>query len=162
MTADLFDPETTMPALSLWQPWASLWACSAAKVHETRSWPLKVPPGGMWLAVHAALRIRLNEIGAGSPLPAILDRHFGLDWMDALPTGAFIGCVFVTECWRVEQLRPRNVSDEDRACGDYRAGRFAFRRSEQRIFRTPVPWRGRQRLFRVPLDALPEFDRKAA
>lgn len=47
---------TTIPALTVWQPWASLVAVGANR-YETRSWPAPqtLQPGDL-LAIHAAAR----------------------------------------------------------------------------------------------------------
>jgi hypothetical protein len=44
----------SMKAISLWQPWASLW-CSPRKIHETRHWPTN---NRGWMLVHAAQAVR--------------------------------------------------------------------------------------------------------
>lgn len=46
----------TMPALTLWQPWASLMAIGVKSI-ETRSWPAPVKLIGDRIALHAAARV---------------------------------------------------------------------------------------------------------
>jgi hypothetical protein len=96
-----------MRALSLWQPWASLW-CSKRKVHETRQW--RCSHRG-WLLIHAAKRFEKD-----------LDE-------------------------------PSN--NDDRECGDFLAGRFAWKRAEFQLFERPIPYRGAQGIFSVPDDLIP-------
>src|SRR5437764_10588997 len=79
-------------AISLWQPWASLW-CSKRKVHETRHW--RCSHRG-WLLVHAAKRFETVELD--DQLRLILDDEFGDKWAEDLPTGALIGMVNVVNC----------------------------------------------------------------
>src|ERR1700686_4960464 len=59
-----------MKAISLWQPWASLW-CSTRKVHETRRWPTSHHG---WLAVHAAKKLVSD---CGEELDEIAIAEFG-------------------------------------------------------------------------------------
>lgn len=131
-----------MKAISLWQPWASLW-CSPAKIHETRSWPTDYRG---WLAVHAAKKV----VKVDGDLAEIVDRHCGR----MLPYGAFVGIVYLDHCLPTElvireYLRLGKPQD-DLVCGDFAPGRWAWRRGHFRQFQAPVPWRGRQGLFTVP------------
>lgn len=145
-----------MRALSLWQPWASLWL-SPRKVHETRSWKLQVPTGGFWLAVHAAKRF---EREVGFELRDILDDEFGPHWQMELPRGAVVGCVRIVECQPTETIRARMIEasphevQDDFICGNFDDGRFGFRRAEYRVLREAVPFTGRQGFFDVPDDIL--------
>lgn len=144
-----------MKAISLWQPWASLW-CSPAKVHETRHWPTRHRGP---LIVHAAKR-PIDDL-VGDDLDMICRRLFGAAYRTALPRGALIGIVHITDCVvTVSEARPfdvtvpryvRNASHpNDLAAGDWSEGRFAWRRDQFRVFEAPVPWRGAQGLFDVP------------
>ena len=82
-----------MRALSLWQPWASLWL-TPRKVHETRHWST-LHRG--WLLVHAAKRKIDRDIDPA--LNEILIDEFGPHWGLDLPLGALIGRVQVKE-WK--------------------------------------------------------------
>jgi hypothetical protein len=42
------------------------------------------------------------------------------------------------------------ASDDDRECGDFGPGRFAWKRGEFRLFGRPIPYRGKQGIFNVP------------
>lgn len=140
-----------MKAISLWQPWASLW-CSPAKVHETRHWPLAHRG---WLAVHATKRVASVD-DLNPYLEDIIVDAFGAHWVRDLPRGAIIGAVKVVACHRSEDVmaafmvRPAPYAD-DYLCGDFSSGRFAFQRSEFRLLKEPVPWKGRQsKTFDIP------------
>ena len=101
-----------MRALSLWQPWASLW-CSRRKVHETRHW--RCSHRG-WLLVHAAKRFERN-FALENPLRAILEDEFGSHWALDLATGALIGIVKVVDCLTTEMLfGDAAVNNDDRDC----------------------------------------------
>jgi hypothetical protein len=138
-----------MKAISLWQPWASLW-CSKRKVHETRHW--RCSHRG-WLLVHAAKRFETVDLD--DRLRLILDHEFGDKWARELPTGALIGMVNVIDCLPTQTLTgDAAASDDDRECGDFGPGRFAWKRDEFRRFNQPIPYRGRQGFFNVPADTL--------
>jgi hypothetical protein len=144
-----------MKAISLWQPWASLW-CSPAKEHETRHWPTSHRGS---IAVHAAKRFERDF--DGDPLEGILREEFGRDWRDTLPTGALIGIVEIIACKRTETiLREWGCPPEpipvahwiDYHCGDFADGRYGWKRREFKRFADPIPYRGAQGIFRVPDD----------
>ena len=140
-----------MKAISLWQPWASLW-CSKRKVHETRHW--RCSHRG-WLLVHAAKRFE-KAFDLDDPLRLILDDEFGGHWAKELPTGALIGMVNVVDCLPTQTLfGDAAASDDDRECGDFAPGRFAWKRDEFRLFDQPIPYRGAQGIFNVPDDLIP-------
>lgn len=141
--ADVNDVPETM-AISMWQPWASLW-CSPAKIHETRSW--KTPFRG-WLCVQAAVRpLHVHTI---TELWPVLDDAFGTRWSIDLPRGAVVGMVDVMDCRPVAEILAGQILAEDLACGNFDAGRFGWRRGEFRRFHTPIPCVGRQGFFRLP------------
>ncbi len=143
-----------MKAISLWQPWASLW-CSKRKVHETRHW--RCSHRG-WLLVHAAKRFQTVDLD--DRLRLILDDEFGDRWTKDLPTGALIGMVNVVDCLPTRALAGDSVaSDDDEVCGDFTPGRFAWRREEFRCFEQPIPFRGTRRFFNVPDELIPNAAR---
>lgn len=139
-----------MRAITLWQPWASLWV-TPSKVHETRGWPITIGLGGGYLAVHAAARpVHMREIG--QELRAIATAEFGADWPRTLPFGAIVGVVELDRCDVIGAYGPQ--SPDDRAAGNWMAGRWAWHRGRFWRFGRPIPWVGRQRIFHIPEAAL--------
>lgn len=137
-----------MKAISLWQPWASLWL-STAKVHETRHWP--TPVRGT-IAVHAAKKFVKT---ADEDLGPILEDEFGGHWSKDLPTGALIGTLELIDCTMItsdEHGVMVAAGSDDFMCGDFSGGRFAWRRGTYRVFQTPIPYIGRQGWFDVADD----------
>jgi hypothetical protein len=139
-------------AIAMWQPWASLFL-SPAKVHETRDWPW---PHRGWVAIHATKKI-VHELGPR--LHDIVDSEFGGHWGVDLPRGAIIGVAKIVDCVPAESVFAGHVPGadgfypDDFYCGDFSPGRFAFRRSEYRLLREPVPFKGRQsKWFDIPDD----------
>jgi len=129
-------------ALSLHQPWASLWA-SGRKVHETRHWPTDYRGP---LAIHAAQRF---ERSLPFDLEGLLDEEFGPHWGLELPRGAIVGTCMLVACMPTDAGRDA-ASDDDRAAGNWSLGRFAFKGAEFRLLKRPIPWIGRRNWFSVP------------
>lgn len=139
-----------MKAISLWQPWASLWL-SDAKVHETRHW--STPYRG-WLVVHAAKR-RIDDFG-GDRVDDICDGIWGHHWGLELPRGALIGAVKLTDCRQMKFTAPAH--EEDYECGDWSDERYAWRRGAFVVYEQPIPYRGQQGFFEVPDNILPGLE----
>lgn len=128
-----------MKAITLWQPWASLWV-AGVKVHETRSWSTRYRGP---LLVHAARRpIDVSE-WSGINL-AVLIQVAGLT-VDALPYGAIVGRVDLVDVLETRDVHP---SPADRCAGNWADGRYAWR-AERPVVLEPIPYRGRQGLFSV-------------
>lgn len=138
-----------MKALSLWQPWASLVACGAKAV-ETRGWRTSYRGA---LLVHAAKAMERGAIALcfDEPFRSALAAA-GVTRPGDLPFGAIVAVCTLAECLPVERVL-FGLSDRERAFGDYRPGRFAWRLENVWAIE-PVPWRGAQGLFDVPGDAV--------
>jgi hypothetical protein len=112
-----------MLAISLWQPWASLWV-SGRKIHETRHWRTLYRG---WLVVHAGKRFDKTLLSDG-PLYKLLFDEFGDDWTSDLPRGALLGRVHLVDCVSTRScVGDVAASDEDRLCGDFSDGRSKSR-----------------------------------
>lgn len=138
-----------MKAISLWQPWASLWLTDA-KIHETRHWPTS--HRGL-LLVHAAKR-KIDDL-SGDRLDEICGGIWGHHWGLELPRGALIGIVRLVGCDRTEDMPIGHQSTEDYECGDFSPGRYAWLRASPQVFAEPIPYRGQQSFFEVPDSILP-------
>lgn len=135
-----------MLCISLWQPWASLWA-AGIKVHETRHWRCDAQLGRQ-IGIHAAKRL----VGARLLEPRvvqILRQRFGDDWERTLPRGAVVGGGRIVACWRTEK-RAAQVSADERALGDWRTGHYAWQLAAPVLLPVPLPCTGRQGWFDVP------------
>lgn len=135
-----------MKALTLWQPWASLWL-TPAKVHETRAWSTNYRGE---LAVHASKR----PISYQLPFDlhcACID-YFGKGYEKTLPLGKIIGVVQLIDVYPVHEHAP--VDHMDRICGDFSPGRFLWKRGQFLALTRPIPHVGRQRLWNGPENIL--------
>lgn len=145
-----------MKAISLWQPWASLWLTDR-KIHETRG--RRTSHRGM-LLVHAAQRF---ERDVEDDLRAILEDEFGGHWSMDLPTGALIGVVELVDCRRAEDIIREEggfafTRTDDWHCGNFAPGRYGWKRGRFHSFTRPIPFRGKQGIITVPDDLdLPEL-----
>ncbi len=126
-----------IPAITLWQPWASLIAVGA-KPYETRGRPAPVRLIGKRIAIHAAKR-PITLVGLDretvDAMMAVLPRIYDL------PLGAVVCTAILTESLRADEL----AGD---LFGDYGGGRWAWRLTDV-VSMDPVPARG-QRLWGWP------------
>lgn len=136
----------TLPAISLWQPWASLlFTDPPAKIHETRHWPAPFRLLGARIAIHAAMRLPQVE----PELAELCADRFGADWRRTLPRGAIVGTAILTRCTRMgprhDQAQP--ASPADRLCGDWTDDRWAWRLTDRKPLASPIVMPGRQGWF---------------
>lgn len=133
-----------MKALSLWQPWASLWACGR-KHYETRAYKSNYRGP---LLIHAAKTICVDIDDA---LREICEDEFGAHWARELPAGALIGSCELLDCILTQHV---HVDAEERAQGNFTPGRYAWAVQNSQIFDRPIPYRGMQMLFEVPSEVI--------
>ena len=147
-----------MKALTSTQPWATLVAIGAKKI-ETRSWstPYRGP-----LAIHAAKRIPkeydslwldepflsvLHSAGIVSISPSDLLAVFGGGTKYQLHADKLhLGCVVATcKLARIDKIGDgywKYITRNERAFGDYTAGRFAWVLEDIQSLPEPIPARG--------------------
>jgi activating signal cointegrator 1 len=133
-----------LKTLSLWQPWATLIAIGA-KQYETRSWATSYRGP---LLIHAAKRwdfIDQMHPATEEPIISML-RSAGITKVKQLPFGAVVCMVNLLDCIPTEQIKSK-LEVRERAVGDYRNGRFAWKLELVSVFDPPVAAVGRQRLF---------------
>jgi len=147
-----------MKCISLWQPWATLMAIGAKRI-ETRSWATRFRG---WLAIHAAQKWNKELKGLCLQEPFVdvfkMQRPNQADCFyleDALkyilPLGHIIALVNVIDC---VQIRASNTpSENERYFGDYTPGRFMWITNKAIKLPEPIPYRGSQGFFDVPISA---------
>lgn len=133
---------TAIPAITIWQPFASLIAFGE-KTYETRAW--KTTYRGP-LAIHAALGTpsTRNRLPLGRDVWDALERHSVM--LGQLPTGAIVCEVELLDCELTGAIVPW-ISEKEKAFGDYGAGRYAWRLKVTSVYKPPVPARGRQGIW---------------
>lgn len=136
-------PAGTIPALSLTEPWAFLTIIPAKKI-ETRSWATQYRGK---LAIHAAktfprdARWQCHQEPFMSTLIAA-----GIRSLSDLPLGMVIGTVDLVGC--IPTTEVGDISDQERAFGNYDEGRFAWLFENAQALPEPVPARGKLGLWR--------------
>lgn len=143
-----------MKAISLWQPWATL-CVIGAKRFETRSWPTSYRGP---LAIHASSKWTNAQANLCGRRPFV----DALNESGGMPLGAFVGVVDLVDCLEtsidVESLGIRyhpwvlNLSDRERAFGDFSWDRYGWKLANPRVLDRPLDARGQQRLWTVPPD----------
>ena len=149
----------SVPAISLWQPWAHLLAIGA-KRYETRSWstPYRGP-----MAIHAAKKwsVRMARQCYEEPFFAILSRA-GVRFPARCDRGRLpdLGLAFgaIVAVGRLVNIRPTSellqvISAQEQAFGDFSVGRWAWVYEEMVPLESPFPCTGRQGIFSVVLPA---------
>jgi hypothetical protein len=136
-----------MKALTIRQPWASLFALNV-KHMETRSWDTKVRGP---VAIHAGLampcrvgeRIQIGPFEVERDQSGLLLRGATLSWPYRLPMGAVvaIGDLFQTRSTTNSEHSP---DDLERSLGDHSRGRFAWSISSISPVLGWMPAKGRQ------------------
>jgi hypothetical protein len=146
-----------MKAITLTQPWATLVATGAKQI-ETRSWSTSYRGP---LAIHAAkglgpvggklaLEKLCNRIPFRSALAAHLARVNGTNWLlPTLPLGAVVAVVELYDIQPIIQL-VNTISDQERAFGDYSAGRCGWLLRNAQMLPAPVACSGALGLWTLP------------
>jgi hypothetical protein len=134
--------------LSLRQPWAYLLA-SGAKKYETRPWqPRQLRSGELY--IHASEKIDFDDLElcrlSGHFKKYIPDHTNGI-----LVQGAIIGKVNLVEIVSTESVRD-SLSDEERAFGDYRDGRWAWKCEGAMLLPEPIKVKGKLSLWDYDMD----------
>lgn len=132
-----------MKAISVRQPFASL-LLAGVKQYETRDWPLRKKMWGVKIALHAsktydlADRYSTDNLMRWPQLQPIL--------LGDLPLGCVLGIIVVEAVYRTHEIAPK-LSDLEKAQGDYRPGRAAWKVKVVDVFTRPVPAVGKLGLW---------------
>lgn len=140
----------TIPAISLWQPYASLIAV-CAKRFETRHWPAPLYTIGKRIAIHAAKR-KPTRFEIDSMFDNVADALGFCHWPSRIPYGAVICTAVLGNCNQVAHYDGNKVTFvdgrqiDDDGFGDYSKGRYCWEFYDVETF-DPVPTIGRQGFF---------------
>ena len=116
-----------MRALTLHQPWAQ-WIADGAKEYETRSWTAKYRGP---LLIHASKS----------------EEHLAADELAVWPRGAVLAVATLVEVYPTDTYE---VGSIERDMGDWTPGRYAWKLVDVQRLVEPIPWKGRQGLWRPP------------
>ena len=135
-----------MKSITICQPYAEL-ILLGEKLVENRTWgvPLVdcVPYRGP-LLIHAGASTKWLD--TYKPLP------------DKMDFGAIVGVVNLTNCFQVNYLRGTHCDDRYKylAHHEHTSGPFCWVLENPRRFVEPIPYRGRQGLFDIPIEVVQE------
>lgn len=141
--------------ISLWQPWASLWALGI-KRYETRHWRFRNP--GPCL-IHAAKKwdSETRDYCFMEPFASALAPHFPN--IDSMPRGCLVGFGNLITCTAAEVLIP-TLEELEFAFGNFDEGRFGWDLENRFHFKQPIPLRGQQNFWNVSRELVkPELER---
>lgn len=138
-----------MKAITLWQPWASLWAIQAKK-YETRSWATNYRGQ---IAIHSAKKdpqtiFRTLPTDVQFAMSPFLLEHFLL-W-DNVPLGAILGYGELVDCHLMTPELIAKQTPQELLFGDWTPGRYAWEIANVKLLPEPVPYKGAQGLWRIP------------
>lgn len=143
-------PDRTIRALPLWQPWATLVAIGAKRV-ETRAYPPQR------LGLRAGELIAIHACKTGRDLWLCEEEwfcEFDLD-PERLPFGALVATCVIDRAVEVNELSAAELqakNPQEFAFGYYAPGRWAWVLRDVVRLAQPVPFRGSQGTFDVPMD----------
>ncbi|WP_414755530.1 ASCH domain-containing protein [Anabaena sp. CCY 9910] len=139
-------------AISLWQPWASLVAMGLKK-YETRSWSTNYRGR---LVICSAQRNYPEQAQAYSK---IFHKHQVLfsntdNWFewDELPRGYAVAIANLTDCIKMTDEFIGQQSQLEIDCGEWSAGRFAWKLEQIGKIILPIKITGKQGLFKLDID----------
>jgi len=140
-------PASSMKAITLWQPWASLVA-AGEKHFETRAW--YTAHRGL-LAIHAgaALCLEHRALCAEEPFRSAL-RRAGITDPRALPLGRVVVICKLVNCYKIRpgfNAASADAVAQERAFGDWTPGRYAWHLANPLQLVTPIPAQGHQGLW---------------
>ena len=130
------DPTTRAPALTVWQPHATL-IMLGHKRYETRHWAPPLALIGREFAIHAGVSRKTMHLCDAEPFRS---RLAGRD----LPIGTVLGTARLARVVRMTDAFCDELEDEERAFGHFAPGRFAWEFDEHRPLAQPLPYRGAQ------------------
>jgi hypothetical protein len=144
--------DTEMRGLSLWQPWASLWALGIKK-NETRSWATNYR--GL-VAIHVAkkpIKDTLDQLPkeTRSYIRRLIGSKSGEYFThEYLPLGCILGYGELVDCHLMTPEFIAQQTPQELLLGDWQPGRFAWEVENVKLLAEPMPYKGMQGLWRVP------------
>lgn len=142
--------------VTLYQPWATFVALGA-KRYETRHWHHDYTGP---IAIHAAKTQEQMVLCYEEPFRSILeDLGISPPFTPHIPFGAIVAIGEVTEYYKTFGTLTRladgkEISDREYDLGDYSPGRFAWCLENVRALPEPIPYKGAQGFFEVPVDLI--------
>jgi hypothetical protein len=159
------------PSISLWQPWAMLWALGE-KQFETRHWQFPRALEGQTINIHAAqkwnkdlanlcgefpfadaFKQHRDIVGINAPeSPNVQYRNIAIHTFESikLPFGCIIGTVRLVhdlDVWAALELMDQKRRPVESGLGNYDDGRRAWIGKEHTVLPQFIPYVGKQGFF---------------
>lgn len=140
------DIPAILPAISLWEPWATAMAFELKK-NETRSWPTNYRG---YIAICAAKRPMTRD--DAETYDIFVRPHMPKDF--AIHYGCVLCVVYLQDVITTDGVLSGflTLPELEVALGDYSEGRYAWLTHTCRRLKEPVPVIGRQGIFMLPPD----------
>lgn len=122
--------------LTLWQPWALLFA-HGIKQYETR--PKATSYVGTYLIHSAKSMNKISKDICQTEFFADALTELGINSYKDLQRGVILGAYEQKKCISVEDIIIQ-LSEKEIAFGDYSSGRFVWQGSNHRIIKSPIPY----------------------
>lgn len=138
-----------IPALSLWQPWASLIAWGEKSI-ETRGWSTAYRGP---LAIHAAKRKPTQSDIVNMKKTFFRVAAGRITKLEDLPRGAVLCIVQLEDCIPTrasltDTMLSMRLSQQEFVFGNYLPERFGWKLTLLEVFDTPVPAKGAQGMWK--------------
>jgi hypothetical protein len=140
-----------MKALSLLQPWATLYA-HGKKRFETRSWDTTFR-GRFVIHASGRLTIAAAALCYREPFHSALLECGVKDLEVDLPFGAILGIADLKRTWKTSEIAP-SLSEMELAFGNYEPRRYAFETDPVAVLEQPITCGGHLDFWDVPQDVL--------
>ncbi len=136
-----------MKIISVWQPFASL-IVTGCKIFETRSWPAPKSVIGTTIGIASTKSMNVDQqLHCADGFFQECFARTGLgDWME-LPRGYLLGTALVDSIELMTEEFMEDVSEEEKAYGNWELGNYAWRLRQPKLLTRPIPIRGKQGLF---------------
>lgn len=148
----LFDaiyPQPTIPAITLWQPWAT-WIAAGLKTIETRRHDRFYRLAGHRIAIHAGKHFDNWSLRIASGYRGKMFCVWQELWPDLKADP--LGCVVCTAM--VKEARWLTGADSPAALYPCGPNRFGLVLGNIRVLPEPLPWCGGRGIWQLPIDAL--------
>jgi hypothetical protein len=145
----MMSPEPMMPAITLWQPWAS-WIALGLKTIETRTHHRFASLVARRIAIHAGKTMAPHALRLAGPFLPITALT-SLEWISK--TGWPMGVIVCTAmAYYARWLGPCDSAEALCDCGA--GNRFGIFLNAIRILSPAVPWKGGRGIWQLPQSAL--------
>lgn len=137
-----------MKALSLLQPWATLWMLGI-KEFETRSWMTK-HRGPLAIHASAASDPEGRLLYESAPIQALVRARVLPQYFALLPKGCLIGQLNIVGFYPIDELFIKQTALIEILLGNYKSGRCAWMAEHRICYPEPIKCKGSLGVWEIP------------